>query len=92
MGVQKGRATLRKEIEKKQTKGSKYLLYSLRNENGTKVGLEGRSTGSSTRGSVFNSQHPPGVSQLSATPALVDPTPSSGLSGYNHVCGTQTYM
>ena len=48
-----------------------------------KIGTQGwrdgsvvKSTGCSSRGPQFNSQHPHGSSQLSVTPASGDPTPS----------------
>ena len=51
-----------------------------------------KSTGCSSIGPRFDSQHPHGSSQQSVTPVPRDLIPSSGLTDTRYAHGTQTYM
>jgi hypothetical protein len=72
----------------KKDKRSNFDLFSQNKKfdgRGWRDGLAVKSTGCSSRGPGFKSQHPYGTSQLSITPVLEVPTPSP-----RHICRQST--
>jgi hypothetical protein len=80
------------KIRQKETDCQIFIIQPEKPDWGLRGGSVVKSIGCSSRGSEFYSLHPHGDSQLSITPAPMDPTPSFSLRCYSHICGTQTYM